>query len=155
MCCISQVLNKLLALATTASQQKFQSNTWPNKLLSTSTVSMPFGTSCVLPEARLSLIAVVHQNLSTKDSCWPIILNCCPFKIYSQFWRIVQKRILVQWCKNYEIWISRRHSLFNRKPWDWYKMSLWYHKMIKSFEKNYQDICYSDCSTGNRLYSFS
>ena len=38
---VFQVVNKLLALAMTASQQKFTSNTWSNMLLSTSSVCQP------------------------------------------------------------------------------------------------------------------
>jgi len=36
--CLMQVLNKLLAVAATASQQKFASNTWSNVLISTNSV---------------------------------------------------------------------------------------------------------------------
>ena len=64
-----QVLNKLLSLATNASQQKFTSNTWSNMLISTGSVRIPLdlfiettswnGQSFL--EAGLTIIRSVHQ----------------------------------------------------------------------------------------------
>jgi len=55
LCGMMQVLNKLLALATTASQQKFASNTWSNMLISTNSVQWLVMFTCVLCLQYLSL----------------------------------------------------------------------------------------------------
>jgi len=59
--CLSyfQVLNKLLALAATASQQKFASNTWSNVLISTNSVQLLCVLVVLYVEIALSLFVDV------------------------------------------------------------------------------------------------